>query len=130
PNCSDSPGATTTTYSFTATSADNGHQYRAVFTNTCGTANTTAATLTVNTPANVSITINDASVTEGNSGTTNATFTISLSTSSSTVVKVDYTTADSTATAGEDYTAATGTLTFQPGETTKTVNISVIGDTK
>src|SRR6266498_4022264 len=45
---SDIPGATSTTLMFTATTADNGKQYRAVFTNTCGTATTTAATLTVN----------------------------------------------------------------------------------
>ena len=44
----DIPGATSTTLMFTATTADNGKQYRAVFTNTCGTATTTAATLTVN----------------------------------------------------------------------------------
>ncbi len=41
------PGVTSTTLSFTATSADNGKQYRAVFTNVAGTATTTAATLTV-----------------------------------------------------------------------------------
>jgi CSLREA domain-containing protein len=44
----DIPGATNTTLMFTATTADNGNQYRAVFTNSCGTATTTAATLTVN----------------------------------------------------------------------------------
>src|SRR6266540_2329409 len=44
----DIPGATSTTLMFIATAADNGKQYRAVFTNTCGTATTTAATLTVN----------------------------------------------------------------------------------
>jgi len=41
-------GATSTTYSFTTNPADNGHQFRATFTNSCGTATTTAATLTVN----------------------------------------------------------------------------------
>jgi Immunoglobulin I-set domain len=41
------PGATSTTLSFTATNADNGKQYRAVFTNSCSSATTTAATLTV-----------------------------------------------------------------------------------
>jgi CSLREA domain-containing protein len=46
---SDIPGATSTTLTFTATAAQNGNQYRAVFTNSGGTATTTAATLTVNT---------------------------------------------------------------------------------
>ncbi|MCY2978999.1 MAG: immunoglobulin domain-containing protein [Planctomycetota bacterium] len=41
-------GATSTTYSFTAVSGDNGKQYRAVFTNTAGSATSSAATLTVN----------------------------------------------------------------------------------
>lgn len=45
----DIPGATNTTLMFTATAADNGKQYRAVFTNTAGTATTSAATLTVTT---------------------------------------------------------------------------------
>src|SRR6266404_2957257 len=43
-------GATSTTLSFATTSSQNGYQYRAVFTNTAGTATTTAATLTVNSP--------------------------------------------------------------------------------
>ncbi len=42
--------ATSTTLSFATTSSQNGYQYRAVFTNTAGTATTTAATLTVNSP--------------------------------------------------------------------------------
>ncbi len=46
----DISGATTTSYSFTTTSADNGKQFRAVFTNSLGSASSNAATLTVNTP--------------------------------------------------------------------------------
>jgi len=42
------PGATSTTYSFTAHSGDNNHQFRAVFTNVAGSATTNAAILTVN----------------------------------------------------------------------------------
>jgi predicted outer membrane repeat protein len=48
---SDIAGATSTTLMFTASTAQNGNQYRAVFTNSCGTATTTAATLMVNAPA-------------------------------------------------------------------------------
>src|SRR5204862_38779 len=43
-------GATSATLTFTATAGQTGNQYRAVFTNTCGTATTGAATLTVNVP--------------------------------------------------------------------------------
>lgn len=76
-----------------------------------------------------SLSINDVSVAEGNSGTTDATFTVTLSTSSAQTVTVNYATADGTASAGSDYTAASGTLTFMPGETTKQLTVSVIGDT-
>src|SRR5262249_39561321 len=73
--------------------------------------------------------ISDASVTEGNSGTTPATFTVTLSVPSQNTVTLDYATADGTATAPADYQAASGTLTFAPGETSKTVTVLVQGAT-
>ena len=77
----------------------------------------------------ISLSINDVTVTEGNSGTTNATFTVSLSSAASTVVSVDYATANGTATAGTDYIALPTTpLTFNPGETSKTITVPVNGD--
>jgi hypothetical protein len=75
------------------------------------------------------ITINNATVTEGNSGTINATFTVTLSAPAASNVTVDFATADGTATAGSDYQATSGTLTFTPGQTTQTINVAVIGDT-
>ncbi|GBE72959.1 hypothetical protein myaer87_01860 [Microcystis aeruginosa NIES-87] len=94
-------------------------------------ADPTATTVTitdVSQPA-ISLTINDVTVTEGNSGITNAVFTVSLSSAASTVVSVDYATANGTATAGTDYTAIpTTTLTFNPGETSKTITVPVNGD--
>jgi endoglucanase len=74
------------------------------------------------------LSVSDVSVTEGQSGMTNAVFTVSLSAASSAPVAVSYTTVDGTASAGSDYTAKSGTLSFAPGETTKTVAVSVIGD--
>jgi hypothetical protein len=76
-----------------------------------------------------SLSINDVTVTEGNTGTVNATFTVSLSAASSQAVTVHYATVDGSATtAGGDYQATSGTLTFAPGETTKTINVPVNGD--
>jgi large repetitive protein len=65
---------------------------------------------------------------EGNSGTTPFTFDISLLAAYDQPVTVNFATSDSTAVAGEDYLAASGTLTFAPGETIKTVTVMVIGD--
>lgn len=75
-----------------------------------------------------SITINDVTVTEGNFGTTAATFTVSLSTAYGQPVSVHYATADRSAVAGSDYLAASGTLTFAPGVTTRTITVLVNGD--
>ena len=70
----------------------------------------------------------DAVVTEVDAGTTTAVFTLSLSTPSSLPVQVGYATANGSAQAPGDYTAASGTVTFAPLETSKTVNILVAGD--
>jgi hypothetical protein len=67
-------------------------------------------------------------VVEGNAGTTNVTFTVTLSAASDAPVTVTYATADGSATAGSDYVAATGTLTFAAGQTAKTVTVAVKGD--
>jgi hypothetical protein len=75
------------------------------------------------------IVISDASVVEGNSGTVNAVFTVTLMGAHSGSVSVNYATADNTAVAGADYTAKSGTLTFGPGDSTQTISIPVIGDT-
>src|SRR6185312_8182699 len=73
--------------------------------------------------------INDVSVTEGNSGTATANFTVTLSPASSQTVQVNYATGNNTATAGSDYTTASGTVTFAPGQTTRPVSVFVSGDT-
>ena len=76
-----------------------------------------------------SLSINDATVTEGNSGTTTATFTVTLSAASASAVTVNYATADGTATAGSDYVAGSGSLILAAGETSKPIPVTVNGDT-
>ena len=74
--------------------------------------------------------LNDVAMLEGNAGTSLATFTVRLSASAALPVTVAYATRDGSATvANSDYVATSGTLTFRPGETTKTVSVTVNGDT-
>jgi subtilisin-like proprotein convertase family protein len=72
--------------------------------------------------------IYDAKITEGNSGAKNLAFNVTLSAASTSPVTIDYGTSAGTATPGSDFTAAAGTLTFSPGQTTKTINIVLAGD--
>ena len=73
------------------------------------------------------LSIADVSIVEPASGTTDASFTVELASPSSQAVTVDYSTADAGARAGKDYQDTSGTLTFSPGETSKAVNVPVIG---
>lgn len=80
-------------------------------------------------PAAPSLSIDDQQVTEGDSGTTAATFTVTRSGDTSAASTVTYTVADGTATvADNDYVATTGTLEFTAGETAKTITVDVHGD--
>jgi hypothetical protein len=76
-----------------------------------------------------SLAVNDAMVTEGDSGTKNAVFTVSLSSASAAPVTVDYATEEGSALAPADYEPTSGTLTFAAGETSKQVTVRVVGDT-
>ena len=76
------------------------------------------------------VTINDVSKNEGNGGTTPFAFTISMSPAPDTTITVNYATANGSATSIDDYIAASGSLVFAAGQTSKTVNVSVKGDKK
>jgi hypothetical protein len=75
------------------------------------------------------VSVAGASLAEGNAGTQPMSFTVTLAKATPLRVSVAYATADGTATAGSDYTAASGTLVFAPGETSKTVAVPILGDT-
>ncbi|HXI26238.1 MAG TPA: FG-GAP-like repeat-containing protein, partial [Pyrinomonadaceae bacterium] len=77
------------------------------------------------------ISIDDVTHNEGNSGAASFTFTVSLSNPSAETVFTGFATISGTATVlDNDYQPTSGTLTFNPGETSKTVNVNVNGDTR
>ncbi len=79
---------------------------------------------------NPEVTIDDVVLAEGNAGTRDAVFTVSLSGASRDLVTVDFATADSSArVADDDYQATAGTLTFPRGSRTRTIAVPVVGDT-
>ena len=93
--------------------------------NTSNASATGTATIIDNDSA-PSLSIADVSVSEA-AGT--ATFTVTLSAVSGQTVTVNYSTGNNTAIAGQDYTSTSGTLTFAPGETSKTISVPIINDT-
>ena len=147
-------GATSTTYSFTTDATQSGNQYEAVFTNTLGTATTTAATLTVQTVPSVTTTPTSETVTAGGA----ASFTVAAGGSPAPTVQWEMsinagatftpisgatsTTYSFTTTAGQNNnqyeaiftnaagsattTAATLNVQFAPGVTTNPTNQTVI----
>ena len=74
------------------------------------------------------VTVDDVTVMEDDAETPSATFTVTMSGVSEQTVTVDYSTSDGEAVAGEDYTAASGTLTIVPGATSATVDVDILSD--
>ncbi|MCP3904923.1 MAG: DUF11 domain-containing protein, partial [Planctomycetes bacterium] len=74
------------------------------------------------------LSIDDVTITEGDSGVTDATFTVSLAAPSGRDVTVDFATANGTAQAGDDFSPAAGTLSFAPGETSQTITVDILTD--
>lgn len=91
-----------------------------------GSTTSASQTTTMQAPT---LSIANASLVEGNTTTSNMNFTVTLSRSMNVPVTVNYATANGTATAGEDYTNTSGTLTFAAGTTSKTISVPIIGDT-
>jgi len=74
--------------------------------------------------------IDDVTVTEGDGGTTDAVFTVTLAAALEEAASVEFDTEDLSASAGVDYESTTGTLTFEAGETTQELIVPVIGNTQ
>ena len=75
------------------------------------------------------LSIANASRLEGNSDTSLLSFVVSLSAPATEAFSVGYATSDGTASAGSDYTAVSSSLSFEPGETSKTISVEIAGDT-
>jgi uncharacterized delta-60 repeat protein len=99
------------------------------FSQVAGVSRTLIARFEGDTSVVPNISIGNVSLNEGNIGTTAFNFTVSLSAATTQTVTVNYATADGTANAPTDYQAASGTLTFAPGEISKTITVLVNGDT-
>jgi uncharacterized repeat protein (TIGR01451 family) len=91
--------------------------------------NTQAEGLIGNDDAQPQIVISDRTLAEGDSGTTNFVFNVTLTNPSVQTITVDYATENDSATAPSDYASTSGTLTFDPGEVLQTVTVAVVGDT-
>lgn len=141
-NVTFAPGETTKTISVAITDdtvVDPGESFTIVLSNpsagaSLGTISTTTVSITDN-EALPTLSIANTSSPEGNAGGTNTlTFTVTLSAASTQVVTVNASTTTtgtatgSTSTSTGDYTISTATLTFAPGETTKTFSVPIIGD--
>lgn len=126
------PGETTKTITVSI-NGDNTFEANETFNvNLSGAVNATIADGTgvgtiTNDDAPPTLAIDNVTLAEGDSGTTNATFTVMLSAVSGQTVTVDFATSNGSATSA-DYTATSGTLTFTPGTTTQTITVPVVGD--
>jgi len=89
-----------------------------------------ATTIIINDEPLPTVKVNPITLTEGSTGgTTNANFVVYLNYASPQALTVDFATANGTATAGSDYTGTSGTLTFSPGQLSKTVAVSIASET-
>src|SRR5438034_861166 len=78
----------------------------------------------------LSVTIGDVTMIQPSSGTTDAVFTVTLSPANpDQIATVNYRTVDGSAKAGSDFQPVSGTLSFSPGETSKTIAVPIVGDT-
>jgi hypothetical protein len=79
-------------------------------------------------PTFPNISVNDVTITESDSGTSTATFTLTLSSAAGVDSSVNYRTLDSSAIAGDDFIAKSGTVTIPAGRTSWTFTVSIVGD--
>jgi hypothetical protein len=126
------PGDSSKTVTVLALGTPQAQSTRSFVLNITGASNATVPTGTkatgtiLNNNAQPTVSVGNATAAEVSSGNKTATFTVNLSAASGQTITVQYATADGSAVAGTDYTAASGTLTFAPGVTSKTVAVTVL----
>ncbi|MFN8445580.1 MAG: choice-of-anchor Q domain-containing protein [Caldilineaceae bacterium] len=92
-----------------------------------GMGGASCVTIVVNSAPQLSIA--DASVSEGNSGSLNLLLNVTLDVTSNSIITVKYATSDGSAAAGSDYSSSSGTLTFAAGVSNQTISVPINGDT-
>lgn len=118
-------GATSATFTIT-TAASSTTTSGTLSASYAGVTRTTVFTVNASTPT---LSIGDAAITEGNSGTKSLTFTVALSAASTTTVTYTIATADGSAVAGSDYVGSTLTgQTIAAGQTSKTFAVTINGE--
>ena len=122
----DIAGATGQTYAPVDGDAGKTLKVRVTFTDDRGADETLVSAATAAVAAAGALSVADAEASEEEDATLD--FAVTLAPAADAAVTVDYATSDGTATAGADYTAASGTLTFQPGDTSKTVSVAIADD--
>ncbi|MBD2568489.1 beta strand repeat-containing protein, partial [Anabaena lutea] len=96
---------------------------------TLGTAKTATVNIADNDSSGITINLSaDQTIVEGNTNPQNATYTVTLSNTSTQTITVNYATTNGTAIAGSDYTNTTGTLTFNPGVKTQSIIIPIVNN--
>ncbi len=121
-------GADTATPTFIAPEVEEDQDLSFKLTVTDNHGNTGTDSVTVRVLDTRVISIDNVSVQEGDAGTAELTFTVSVTPAAGASITVHYATQDVTARAGLDYVAASGTLEFTAGETAKTLSVTVNGD--
>jgi hypothetical protein len=127
-----SDAITTTTFTDTGLSASTNYEYQLAAVDSAGMSSAPTAALAVSTSASSSappaISATDPRLAEPQNGTADMTFTVSLSAAANQAISLNYATADGSALAGSDFTASSGSITFAPGETTKTIIVPIKAD--
>lgn len=119
-----------TSSSFTLTQAQVGQQVRSQvsYTDGGGTVETVNSSATGSVVGLPSVSISNASLSEGDFGSKTLRFTVSVAGTVSSPISVNYATANGTAISGSDFAATSGSLTFGVGETSKEISVQVWGD--